>query len=715
MSARLLLALTNAIGSLIIAIGASGAPPKPDLQFQLDTDESKALDIEKFFEKREGISALPVRALWTQKSKDFWIEQDGRMRQRGHEVAETGAMVDGHPGVILRLREYREDGEAAEETFIPIPDTPTDDSTAEVQRRMQVPGAAPAAWKPVGRPAWCGGWAPSRHPALPEPPDPTLSRTWKSRDGAREFKGRLVSGNPGELKFQLETGKSITARFDHFSEDDQILLLRWLEANPWPVRYPTTVSVPMSEGKGLSRVARASEPGKQGDIDQPYTYETKHFDFGSSVPLGENHLHAVGVSFEATRRLVGALPWFIQLPEGAEERSRVKLFETRGEYRAAGGSDFSAGFYQPKSRIFFVPFESVGLIPDEGKEHKLDRRKIVYGTLHHELTHQQMHESLGFLPMWLVEGAAEFVGNLAYSEGAFRLEAGPEHLRRFFAPSPLLKKLAERARPADEPKEPPVEYAAFDEVLKEAYWPRPAETRASGVGIRVIMIGEGEEDPRKTRLRYNSAFLLVYYFVYLDPDRSRLPRFLLSARRLALEIKAVERAASSYDRQWIDPYNRKVLENYARIDAYNRLVASYNHSMRSGGSEPRPGPPIWATLEQPPPRFSITGDAAAFFEAGVQIGRRALTWTPPNARGQIAASPKPREGKDDVPSEVPPRQPPPPVAPSIGVGVASSADPRNSLPFAAVILKNQEAAFGTPAEVAERVRAAYAKHGFPLP
>jgi hypothetical protein len=297
--------------------------------------------------------------------------------------------------------------------------------------------------------------------------------------------------------------------------------------------------------------------------------------------------------------------------------------------------------------------------------------------------------------MWIIEGTAEFVGNLPYSEGGFTLEAGAEHLRRFFAPSPLLKKLAERRRPADAPAQTEVEIVPFDRLMRAPYWPTG-------------------DDPQVMRKRYNSSFLLVYYFVHLDPDRSRLPRFLLSARRLALELGAVERRARAYQREWIDPHNREVIENHARIQAFNRRVGEYNASLSSGGAVARPRSPIWAAVGAPPPPFTPTGQAATFYPPGAAIGIRPLEWTPPGPAAEAGPAAKPKSAPATQGPTGPPIQEwrpiPTPLQPS-----SPKPDPRNGLPSTAVMLTNQEAAFGTPEAIAERAREAFARHRFPLP
>jgi hypothetical protein len=682
----------------VFALDLAGAAAPPEQQFLLEK-EGDAVDIRAFYGNPE-LERLPVRTLWTKTSPQFWVEQDGAMRQSLHEFVETIVVMEAQ-GVLLRPRRRS----ANEETFVPSPGS----ASRTVRRRQIGSDGKPGAWSVLGEAVWCSppptvgsGEERARADAAA---DPTQLRDWKSRDGKRSFRASLVDGHPGELRFRRENGTPFTAPLDVFSEDDQILLLRWIESRPWPVRYPATVSVPMSAGLGLDTVARATDAAPTGTAHRPHAYQTENFDFGSTVPLGQVHLQSIGVSFEATRRLIKVLPWGIPAPPTTDGRHVVNLFLHRNDYHDAGGLPNSAGIYLAESREFLVPFESIGLVPGEDRQSFKFKGPVIYDTLHHELTHQQMHTLLPFLPMWLIEGTADYIGNLPYDKGQFRVDGGPRQLSRYFAPTPMSKRLAEqRSRNSGELK---IEYARFEDLLNSPFWPK-----SSRRAVPVTPLMPAAPDPMPGR--YRGGFLLVYYFVHLDPDRSRLPRYFAAARRLALERSRVVRDAEAYQRRVIDDYNRRVLENHARVDAYNVLARAYNAALNTSASIEDPGTPIWAVLEPPPPAFRPPEHVAVFFDKDASFGPPALTWSVPglaiNANGSPGA---PGGGVLQPPAELK-------VVPmSIQVveddGGEAEAMARNKSPVADLIRTLQTDIFGRPDEVARKVSAAYEAHGFPLP
>jgi len=691
--------LSGALCLGILATIVQGAPYIPDRQFLLDTGGA-SVDVRSFYGKPD-LNGLPVRSLWTRTSVAFWTEQDGKMAQRFYE--ETGTLeVKGTRGVVLRPRDRPKPGVLAWEMFVPDPDVP---SRVVLRRTVGLQGT-PDAWTEMGQAVWCVPHfsVGSAADGFPDPvsDDPTTVRTWTSRDGKRTFRASLVGGPPGELQFRGETGSTFTAGLEAFAPDDQILLLRWIESHPWPVRYPQTVAVPMSVGIGLSTVAQPADTQAPGARRQPYSYQTEHFYFGSSVPLGRAHLQSIGASFEATRRLLRALPWNIPPPLASDGKHLVSLFLNRNQYHEAGGSPSSAAIYTPATKEFLVPFESIGLAPGENDESYEFKGPVVFDTLHHELTHQQMHPLLFGLPMWIIEGSAEFIGNVPYEKGQFRIESSPRHVIRYFAPTPLSKTLAERGGPAV--KGVPVEYARFEEVLSSPFWPKPPDRAGPFIPLQ-------PPKPDAMPARYRAAFLLVYHFVYLDADRSRLPRYLAAARRLGMEKEAVFRHADAYQREIIDPYNRCVLENHARVDAYNRLARAYNESLTAAGGVPAPGRPIWAVLGPPPKSYTVPQRASVFFPKDAAVCVPALTWTIPGPE-----KPAPLNGLPGGNVALEPQLEF--VRVPIRLSVDGEEDPATALnasPLAEIMRSLQASIFGEPQEISARVNAAFKEHGFPLP
>lgn len=663
-------------------------------QFLLDPAEGGPFDVRAYYSAAKA-SQLPVRTLWTQISDTIWVEQDGAMEQRSYKVSESDVAVGGARGVAVKIVEVRPTALASSETFLPYPDS----ADHPVRQRYRGLDGTVSEWSVVGKADWCVPGSTDEDAAMRREGvfgaavDVAGVREWRSADGKRSFMGRLSGGSPDHFEVLRANGPMVKLRLGDVSPENRIAVLRWFEDRPWPVQYPKTVSVPMSAGLGLSVVAKQLGADETSGHGLPFSYRTAHFDFGSSVELGREHLQTIGVSFEATRLLMGKLPWGIPLPSNG--RSPVRLFETFGEYHEAGGPQHSAGVYMTKTKEFMVPFESIGLVQESGRSYKA-RERVVFDTLHHELAHQQMDAALPFLPMWMAEGSGEYIGNLPYSKGIFVIEASPLHLKRYFAPTPMMKQLTTPRRPAPTID---VKYLDFKSALSPPFW---------------------GSDPSRLSLCYKSSFLLFYYFVHLDPDPSRLARYFAFTRRLSLETQQAEERADAYQRRWIDPHNRKVLENAQRVTAYNRRIDAYNAAIRRL-ERPAPLPePIWAVIAAPPPTFRLAGDVAAMTENAESFGLDALTWTIPTAGPSVAAN---RSGQGPVAGGAPAlpagfgieeiRLPP---AIEIGVRNEVSLDnPLNQTAQAKLMTAAQTRIFGTTEEIAARVTRAFEEHGFPLP
>jgi hypothetical protein len=83
--------------------------------------------------------------------------------------------------------------------------------------------------------------------------------------------------------------------------------------------------------------------------------------------------------------------------------------------RGGGRTGKCGGVYRSRTETFYAPFESLGLKPyGKGFTKDADYRA---DTLVHELTHQMMHFWLDYHPQWVVEGTAEYTGNLPTQHG----------------------------------------------------------------------------------------------------------------------------------------------------------------------------------------------------------------------------------------------------------------------------------------------------------
>jgi len=147
----------------------------------------------------------------------------------------------------------------------------------------------------------------------------------------------------------------------------------------------------------------------------------------------------------------------------------------------------SGGVYFSKDRIFRIPFPSLGL-ERQGKTwfKKPDYRG---DTLVHEVTHQMMHDSLPFLPIWVIEGTAEYTESLPYNAGRILASSHARGLKEYMASNNARNSPVSRFRP-------------FGEHMKMTREAWDSASRNS----------EGQ------RSLYCQSYLLVYYFSHLDGD-----------------------------------------------------------------------------------------------------------------------------------------------------------------------------------------------------
>jgi hypothetical protein len=225
----------------------------------------------------------------------------------------------------------------------------------------------------------------------------------------------------------------------------------------------------------------------------------------------------VARTFEATKELVGKLPWGVVCkPPEDLELYQAALYETRKDYIAAGGPSNSGGVYMSGEKIFKIPFESLG-IKRLGNSYTKDA-KYNSDTLVHEITHQMMHDYLPFMPKWAIEGSAEYTEMLPYHAGSFGVARNKEGLKSY------LEEWRKRGRT---PNAPSIK-GIFR--LKRADWDSQAMTSS-----------------RQHEL-YQQSALLVYYFNHLEGDKlgTRWIKFMDSAKDESEKRKAFEVEFKAY-------------------------------------------------------------------------------------------------------------------------------------------------------------------------
>jgi len=332
-------------------------------------------------------------------------------------------------------------------------------------------------------------------------------RTW-TRSDSKTVSATLIGFDGTNVALKLANGQSYSLPLAQLSATDQT----FVKAQPVkvaPRKWPESVEVSSSS----IEVKLASEASG----DRKYVYRSEGFEYTSQGKLLPSLMKEVARTFEATKKLVGALPWGVvcKPPEGLE-LYQAALFETRDDYFRAGGPTNSGGVYMTGEKIFKIPFESLGIKPLAKSFTKDENYNS--DTLVHEITHQMMHDYLPYLPKWAIEGSAEYTEMLPYKAGKFGVARHKEGLKDYLevwhsrGRTPKLPNVAELFR------------------LKRMEWDMQSQSQT-----------------RQHEL-YQQSALLVYFFNHLDGDGTgaNWSAFMDATLAEAAKWKAYEQGFKAY-------------------------------------------------------------------------------------------------------------------------------------------------------------------------
>jgi hypothetical protein len=324
-------------------------------------------------------------------------------------------------------------------------------------------------------------------------------RPWKDTMG-RIIQATFVSATLGNVTVRMADGKEHQIPLTRLSAEDQA----FVKSQSATTQPATTVLASPEPASGRTPVEKRVWPQNvivpSGSIEiQPveesaparkFVYRSEAFEFTSQAKLAGSVMKEVARTFESTRKLITDLPWGVvcRPPEGME-RYLAALYETRNDYIAAGGPPNSGGVYMTGDKIFKVPFPSIGL-KLLGKTYAKDA-DYDGGTLIHEITHQLMHDYLPFLPVWVIEGTAEYTEMIPYNAGTFRADSHKSGLRDH-----------------------------IQEMLKRGYSASIGNLEAHMTMNRGQWSGIAESSNRAMGELYFRSVLIVYFFCHLDGQNS---------------------------------------------------------------------------------------------------------------------------------------------------------------------------------------------------
>jgi len=382
-------------------------------------------------------------------------------------------------------------------------------------------------------------------------------RTWKSRDG-RSLTGQMTALDATAVEVRLSRGgKPIKVALNLLSDEDLAYVEEWrgqgygIRVERWPDEFRPMLNFTAKE---LPR-----------DAGGAWAYATPNFRYLCDAPLAASLIHEYAKAFEATYQAIRELP--LQLnPSPPEGKFVVRLFREREDYLKAGGPQGSSGVYVIKSREILVPMDALG-VRDVGKRVAIDRRSYDAGTLVHEITHQVMHEWLEVLPVWLVEGLAEYLAAVPFANGRFDFRGMDQELLKYLEAEYRLQVVAKGPTPVD--MVVPEDLMA----LTHQQW-------------SAALAGGGS-----AALNYRSSLLLVYYLIHLDGkgDGTSIVAYLQQAREkqgaLKEFVQAYNQAVSDYNsglaayNESVRNYNQELVDFRKRVDTYNQRVRVYNDQL----------------------------------------------------------------------------------------------------------------------------------------
>lgn len=334
------------------------------------------------------------------------------------------------------------------------------------------------------------------------------SRMWTSTDG-KFIQAELVDVLNGEAVLMV-TGQPAPVRvpFARLSQADQEYIKTWTKPGPAPgaaekkaadKTKPEGVELdatgfPIGKNSTVDRdkhgwpevVALKAKPSftlvKEDKETKEFIYRSDHFEFVSTQRLSGEIVREFSRLFETTFETAVALPLRLD-PKPPADFFRVKLYESTQAYFEAGGLKGSGGMYTSRTKEVLVPLPNLG-VKRMGERWVLEARDGNH-TLIHEVTHQVMHSWMPRLPVWIIEGAAEYVQAGRYAPGRLTLRGYGKNLEQNGAGGREVK-------------------TTDLETLMAMDHPAWLAALAKG--------GAGRN--------YRSAMLLFYYFCHEDGDQS---------------------------------------------------------------------------------------------------------------------------------------------------------------------------------------------------
>lgn len=314
----------------------------------------------------------------------------------------------------------------------------------------------------------------------------------------------------------------------------------------------------------LNFTARALPSPKPGE----WIYATPNYEYRCDVELAPSLIKEYSLVFESTYFALRNIPLGLN-PKPAKERFVVRLFQTLDAYHAAGGMKGSGGVYMLKSQEILVPLEALG-VRETGNKVAIDRRGFDAGNLIHEITHQVMHDWLDTLPVWFVEGMAEYMAAVPYDEARFDFYRAKEGVAAHLARKYGVEKSKDGLLHLD--------VASPKDLMDLTHRQWASEVTPGG----------------NAGLNYRSAFLAVYFFLHLDGKGDSAP-VVAYLRQAAAKKAEICDFLADYNEAVTD-YNLSLRRYTEEINLYNGALAKMRTASSANTLVATPIPPVKPAL-----------------------------------------------------------------------------------------------------------------------
>ncbi len=441
-------------------------------------------------------------------------------------------------------------------------------------------------------------------------------RIWKSSDG-RTLEAKLISAKDDSAVFRLSDGKTSQIPLSRLSDEDQRFIDEWWEVSKFfNTGYEPLRSIANTVEAGIRDGAFA----KEGKV-----HETRNFRFECDAVLNADVVRDFSRLFEATCLAVQANPLGLAIAEPRGGKFAVRLFSNDLDYISAGGDRSSAGMYLIRERTMLVPLSSLGLV--EGPRGFRKARNFDPRTLIHETTHALTHQWLNRVPLWFIEGLAEYIAAIPYEDGVMDFDGINQGIVaqvdrklgrrpwRFSLPDPAelvvtgdFEFMAKPEPPEQVVKIEPVK--PFQIAVVKSGEEEPEEKVASDESMKPEsgpeMTGEippieppGNSGPEVVT-RYVASMLLVHHFLETNQDAA-LRKYLFAHLKFEWDRNrylhdfdaAYKEHRKAVDKQ-ISEFNEEVGRFNANLRRYNEEVDAYN----SGASDKVPEAPVEPSIPE---------------------------------------------------------------------------------------------------------------------